>query len=63
MVSQEVLRDRLLQFIKGEGVTQKHLSKQTRIGECVLSKFKNAKDDLGSLDSKSLDRYLSSKGY
>lgn len=63
MVSQEILRDRLLQFIKCEGVTQKHLSKQTKIGECDLSKFKNNKSELGSLDTKSLDVYLVSKGY
>lgn len=63
MVSQEILRDRLLQFIKCEGVTQKHLSKQTKIGECDLSKFKNNKSELGSLDTKSLDVYLFSKGY
>lgn len=60
---QEVLRDRLLQFIKVEGVNQKHISKQTRINEALLSRYKNAKCDLGLFDRESLDRYLVSKGY
>lgn len=60
---QEILRDRLLKFIHVEGVNQKHISKQTKINECLLSKFKNNKSELGSLDTKSLDRYLLSKGY
>lgn len=64
MLSQEeTLRNRLLNYIRCEGVTQKHLSKQTKIRECDLSKFKNSKSELGSLDEKSLDKYLSSKGY
>lgn len=63
MISQEILRDRLLQFIKCEGVTQKHLSKQTKISECDLSKFKNNKSELGSLDTKKLDKFLLSKSY
>lgn len=62
-MSQEVLRDRLLKFITVEGVNQKHISKQTRINEGLLSRYKNAKCDLGLLDRESLDKYLVSKGY
>ena len=62
-MSQEVLRDRLLKFIRVEGVNQKHISKQTRINEGLLSRYKNAKRDLGLLDRESLDKYLVSKGY
>lgn len=62
-MSQEVLRDRLLKFIRVEGVNQKHISKQTRINEGLLSRYKNNKCDLGLLDRESLDVYLSSKGY
>ena len=54
MLSQEILRD---------GTTQKHISKQTKIRECDLSKFKNSKNELGSLDEKALNSYLLSKGY
>jgi hypothetical protein len=63
MLSQEILRDRLLDYIKSEGVTQKHLSKLTKINEGTLSKFKNNKSELGSIDTKSLDAYLASKNY
>ena len=63
MLSQEILRDRLLQIVKCEGITQKHISKQTKIRECDLSKFKNNKGELGSLSEKALNSYLLSKGY
>lgn len=63
MLSQEILRERLISYIKCNGTTQKHISKQTKIGECDLSKFKNNKSELGYLDTKSLDNYLLSKGY
>ncbi len=62
-MSQEVLRDRLLKFIHVEGVNQKHISKQTKINEGLLSRYKNSKCDLGLLDRESLDKYLVSKGY
>lgn len=63
MMSQEMLRNRLLNYIKDNGITQKHISKQTKIRECNLSQFKNNKNELGSLDEKSLNSYLLSKGY
>lgn len=62
-MSQKMLRDRLLKFIHVEGVNQKHISKQTKINEALLSRYKNNKCDLGLLDRESLDRYLMSKGY
>lgn len=62
-MSQEVLRNRLLEFIHVEGVNQKHISKQTKINEGLLSRYKNNKCDLGLLDRESLDKYLVSKGY
>lgn len=63
MLSQEMLRNRLLNYIKDNGITQKRISKQTKIRECNLSQFKNNKNELGSLDEKSLNSYLLSKGY
>lgn len=63
MLSQEMLRNRLLNYIKDNGITQKHISKQTKIRECNLSQFKNNKNELGSLDEKALNSYLLSKGY
>lgn len=62
-MSQKLLRNRLLEFIRVEGVNQKHISKQTRINEGLLSRYKNDKCDLGLLDRESLDHYLVSKGY
>lgn len=62
-MSQEILRDRLLKYIHVEGVNQKHISKQTKINEGLLSRYKNNKCDLGLLDRESLDKYLVSKGY
>ena len=61
-MSQEVLRDRLLKFIYVEGVNQKHISKQTRINEGLLSRYKNEKCNLGMFDRESLDAYLVTKG-
>lgn len=64
MLSQEeTLRNRLLSYIKCNGTTQKHISKQTKIRECDLSKFKNNKGELGSISEKALNSYLLSKGY
>ena len=62
-MSQQTLRERLLNIIKNEGVNQKFISKQTRINEGLLSRFKNDKAELDYLDSRSLDNYLQSKGY
>ena len=62
-MSQQKLRERLLNIIKNEGVNQKFISKQTRINEGLLSRFKNDKAELDYLDSRSLDNYLQSKGY
>lgn len=62
-MSQEELRDRLLNLIKNEGINQKFIAKQTRISEGLLSRFKNAKAELRLLDRESLDLFLQSKGY
>lgn len=63
MLSQETLRDRLLKYIKVEGVNQKHIARKTKIEQCCLSRFKNKKSELGYIDSKSLDKFLMSKNY
>lgn len=60
---QQELRERLLNIIKNEGVNQKFISKQTRINEGLLSRFKNDKAELDYLDSRALDNYLKSRGY
>jgi hypothetical protein len=62
-MSQEILRDRLVKFIRIEGVNQKHISKQTKISEPLLSRYKNSRCDLDLLNRESLDAYLKSKGY
>lgn len=62
-MSQEKLRDRLLNIIKNEGMTQKFIAKQTRISEGVLSRFKNSKVELDWIDSQTLDKFLQVKGY
>ena len=55
--------DRLLKFIHIEGVNQNTFQKQTKINEGLLSRYKNAKCDLGLLDREALDKFLLSKGY
>lgn len=63
-MSQEQLRDRLIRFIKVEGVNQKHISIKTGINQGLLSQFKNERvDELGIIDTESLDEFLLSKGY
>lgn len=63
-MSQEQLRDRLIRFIKVEGVNQKHISIKTGINQGLLSQFKNERvDELGIIDAESLDEFLLSKGY
>ena len=62
-MSHEILRNRLLNIIRNEGVNQKFIAKQTEISEGLLSRFKNNKTELGLLDRESLDKYLLSKGY
>lgn len=63
MLSQETLRDRLLKYIKVEGVNQKHIARKAKISESDLSRFKNKKSELGYIDSKSLDKFLTNKNY
>lgn len=62
-MSQEKLRDRLLDIISNEGVNQKFIAKQTNINEGLLSRFKNNKATLDLIDRESLNQYLLSKGY
>lgn len=63
-MSQEQLRDRLIHFLKVEGVNQKHIAIKTNINQGLLSRFKNERvDELGIVDTKSLDKFLLSKGY
>ena len=63
VMEQQLLRERLLQFICEEGVNQKYIAKKTRINEGLLSQYKNCKHDLRLLDRESLDEFLRSKGY
>lgn len=63
IMTQELLRKRLLDIIKIEGVNQKHIAKKTGIPESLLSRFKNNRCDLGLFDRENLDGFLSSKGY
>lgn len=60
---QDKLRERLLNILQGEGITQKFIAKQTKISEGVLSRFKNNKNELDLIDRESLNKYLLSKGY
>lgn len=62
-MSQELLRNRLLDIINAEGVNQKHIARKTGINESLLSRFKNKKCDLDFWDEESLDKFLMSKGY
>lgn len=62
-MSQEKLRNRLLDIISNEGVNQKFIAKQTNINEGLLSRFKNRKATLDLIDVESLNQYLLSKGY
>lgn len=64
-MSQEKLRERLLNLIEEEGVSQKHIAYRTNINEGLLSRFKNHRDnsDLDLIDRESLDEFLTSKGY
>lgn len=62
-MSQELLRERLLNYINNEGVNQKFIANQTKISETSLSRFKNRKAELYLVDCDSLNSYLLSKGY
>lgn len=62
-MSQEFLRERLLNFIENEGVNQKFIANQTKISETTLSRFKNGKVKLYLADRESLNSYLLLKGY
>ena len=62
-MDQDNLRNRLKNYIKTEGVRQKHIADQINMSETLLSKFKNGKDFWYRCDSEDLDNYLKSKGY
>ena len=62
-MSQEDLRTRHLSIIRNEGVNQKFIAKQAKISEGLLSRFKNQKAELDSIDRESLNNFLQSKGY
>lgn len=64
MLNQDDLRNRLKNYIKIEGVRQKHIANETNITESLLSRFKNGQADLFyKCDIEALDNYLTSKGY
>lgn len=62
-MGQESLRARLRNFIKVEGIRQKHIANQIDISESLLSRFKNELTELDDYDSEHLSDYLLSKGY
>lgn len=62
-MSQDKLRERLLNILQSEGITQKFIARQTKISEGTLSRFKNNKNELDLIDRESLNKYLLSKGY
>lgn len=63
MLNQDDLRNRLKNYIKIEGVRQKHIADQIGMSESLLSRFKNGTDLLYRCDIEALDNYLTSKGY
>lgn len=63
MLNQDDLRNRLKNYIKIEGVRQKHIADQIGMSESLLSRFKNGIDLLYRCDIEALDNYLTSKGY
>lgn len=63
MLNQDDLRNRLKNYIKIEGVRQKHIADQIDMSESLLSRFKNGTDLLYRCDIEALDNYLTSKGY
>ena len=63
MLNQDDLRNRLKNYIKIEGVRQKHIADQIGMSESLLSRFKNGTDLLYRCDIEVLDNYLTSKGY
>ena len=62
-MGQKSLRARLKNFIKVEGIRQKHIANQIDISESLLSRFKNELTELDDYDSEHLNDYLLSKGY
>ena len=50
-MGQESLRARLRNFIKVEGIRQKHIANQIDISESLLSRFKNELTELDDYDS------------
>ena len=62
-MGQESLRTRLKNFIKVEGIRQKHIANQIDISESLLSRFKNELVELDDYDSEHLSDYLLYKGY
>lgn len=62
-MGQESLRARLRNFIKVEGIRQKHIANQIDISESLLSRFKNELTELDDYDFEHLNDYLLSKGY
>lgn len=63
MLNQDDIRNRLKNYIKIEGVRQKHVADQIGMSESLLSRFKNGTDLLYRCDIEALDNYLTSKGY
>lgn len=60
---QSELRKRLRKFLASEGTTQKFIATKTCIDTSILSRFKNDKIDLESVDIMLLDDFLKEKGY
>jgi hypothetical protein len=60
---QRELRDRLHKFLASEGTTQKFVANKVCIDTSILSRFKNGKMNLESVDEKLLSDFLTKKGY
>lgn len=58
---QEVVREKLVKYLKTSGIKQNFLSEQTNIPSDILSRFKNAKIDLWDNDLDVLDKFISER--
>lgn len=60
---QDTIRERLIELISNEGVSQKHISQKTDIAESSLCKFKKATYELRYSELERLQEFIKSRGY
>lgn len=61
MYDQEIIRERLNQYISKNGIKAKYIAKQINVPDYMICRFRSNKINLNESSIESLDEYLHNK--